>query len=229
MRRNWGIFLFALLGGWCIGLGGTAFLRIKDSFTGGIVVGALFFAIGLFTICTRGYNLFTGKACYLFDNPLLAYLLDLLIIWVGNFLGCMLIAALEQLTGITGGETGVDAVAGGLVEGKMNASLLSLFVLAILCNICIFIAVNGFAKNPHQLGKYLSLFLGVTVFILCGTEHSIADMYYWSVSGVLYEQTGESLLRIVVVSLGNVVGGLFLPLVEKWKAYLDAKETAGVS
>lgn len=33
MRRNWGIFLYALLGGFCIGLGGTAFLRIKDSFT----------------------------------------------------------------------------------------------------------------------------------------------------------------------------------------------------
>ena len=61
MRRNWGMFLYALLGGFCIGLGGTAFLRIKDSFTGGVVVGALFFAIGLFTICTRGYNLFTGK------------------------------------------------------------------------------------------------------------------------------------------------------------------------
>ena len=54
-------------------------------------------------------------------------------------------------------------------------------------------------------------------------------MYYWSVSGVLYDQPGESLLRIVLVSLGNVVGGLFLPLVEKWKAYLDAKEAAGVS
>ena len=59
MRRNWGMFLYALLGGFCIGLGGTAFLRIKDSFTGGVVVGALFFAIGLFTICTRGYNLST--------------------------------------------------------------------------------------------------------------------------------------------------------------------------
>ena len=54
MRRNWGMFLYALLGGFCIGLGGTAFLRIKDSFTGGVVVGALFFAIGLFTISTRG-------------------------------------------------------------------------------------------------------------------------------------------------------------------------------
>lgn len=224
MKR--GILLYSILGGFCIGMGGTVFLRIKDAFTGGLVVGAIFFAIGLFTICTRGYNLFTGKACYLFDNPLPGYLLDLVIIWVGNFLGCMFIASLEGFTSITGTENGVDAAARVLVEGKMGSSLLSLFVLAILCNICIFIAVNGFAKNPHELGKYLSLFLGVVVFILAGTEHSIADMYYWCVSGILYEQPGESLLRIVVVTLGNVVGGLFFPLVEKWKARVDAEETA---
>lgn len=224
MKR--GILLYSILGGFCIGMGGTVFLRIKDAFTGGLVVGAIFFAIGLFTICTRGYNLFTGKACYLFDNPLPGYLLDLVIIWVGNFLGCMLIASLEGFTSITGTENGVDAAARVLVEGKMGSSLLSLFVLAILCNICIFIAVNGFAKNPHEVGKYIALFMGVIVFILSGTEHSIADMYYWCVSGVLYEQPGESLLRIVVVTLGNVVGGLFFPLVEKWKARVEAEETA---
>lgn len=224
MKR--GILLYSILGGFCIGMGGTVFLRIKDAFTGGLVVGAIFFAIGLFTICTRGYNLFTGKACYLFDNPLPGYLLDLVIIWVGNFLGCMLIASLEGFTSITGTENGVDAAARVLVEGKMGSSLLSLFVLAILCNICIFIAVNGFAKNPHEAGKYIALFMGVIVFILSGTEHSIADMYYWCVSGVLYEQPGESLLRIVVVTLGNVVGGLFFPLVEKWKARVEAEETA---
>ena len=72
----------------------------------------------------------------------------------------------------------------------MGATYLGLFVLGILCNICIFIAVNGYANNPHQVGKYLALFLGVSVFILCGTEHSVADMYYWSVSGVLYAQPG---------------------------------------
>ncbi|MFQ9410213.1 MAG: formate/nitrite transporter family protein [Evtepia gabavorous] len=90
-----------------------------------------------------------------------------------------------------GGETGIDATAAALVEGKMGATYLGLFVLGILCNICIFIAVNGYANNPHQVGKYLALFLGVSVFILCGTEHSVADMYYWSVSGVLYAQPGS--------------------------------------
>ena len=161
MRRVGGLFLFAILAGFCIGLGGTVFLRLRDAFPGGNVVGALLFTIGLFTICTRGYALFTGKACYLFENPWPGYLLDLLII-------------------------------------------------------------NGYAKNPHQLGKYLALFLGVTVFIVSGMEHSVADMYYWSVSGVLYGQPGESLLRLVVISLGNVVGGVFFPVVESWKAKLEA-------
>lgn len=145
-------------------------------------MGALLFTIGLFTVCTRGYALFTGKSCYLFDNPWPAYLGDLAVFWVGNLLGAMLIAWLESLTGLVGAESGINVTAAALVGGKMSATYLGLFVLGILCNICIFIAVNGYAKNPHEVGKYLALFLGVSVFILCGTEHSVADMYYWSIS-----------------------------------------------
>lgn len=221
MKRIWGTFLYAILAGFCIGLGGTVFLRLRDAFPGGNVVGAFFFAIGLFIICTRGYNLFTGKACYLFDNPWPGYLWDLLIIWVGNLLGTMLIGAMENLTGICGAEAGVNVTGQALVSAKMDASLLSLFLLGFLCNVCIFAEVNGYANNPHELGRYLSIFLGVTVFIVCGFEHSVADMYYWSVSGILYEAPGQSLLRLVVISLGNVAGGLFLRLGEKWKARLD--------
>lgn len=60
MRRVGGLFLFAILAGFCIGLGGTVFLRLRDAFPGGNVVGALLFTIGLFTICTRGYCGETG-------------------------------------------------------------------------------------------------------------------------------------------------------------------------
>ena len=129
-----------------------------------------------------------------------------------------------SLTGITGAESGINVTAAGIVEGKMGASFLSLFILGILCNICIFIAVNGYAKNPHEVGKYIALFMGVMVFIICGTEHSVADMYYWSVSGALYDSPGQSFLRLLVISLGNIVGGLFLPTVEKWKTRLETKE-----
>lgn len=213
MKKYLGIFLYAILAGVCIGLGGTVFLRIKDAFSGGNVAGALLFTVGLFTICTRGYNLFTGKACYIFDHKP-DYLITLIVIWIGNLFGCCLLAAIESFTAICG-ENGINAVAAGMVEGKMSASLTSLFLLGIICNMLIYIAVNGYARNPHELGKYLSLFFGVSVFILCGTEHSIADMYYWAISGILNSQPGESLLRILVVSLGNVAGGVCFPLIEK--------------
>ena len=68
MKKHLATFVYAVLAGICIGLGGTVFLRVKDAFTGANIVGAILFGIGLFAICTRGYNLFTGKACYLFDN-----------------------------------------------------------------------------------------------------------------------------------------------------------------
>jgi formate/nitrite transporter FocA (FNT family) len=221
MKKYASVFVYAVLAGICIGLGGTVFLRLKDAFTGGNVVGALLFTIGLFTICTRGYNLFTGKACYIFDNKP-DYLLTLLVIWVGNLLGCLILGYVERATGICGAESGINVTAAGMVDGKMSASYGSLFLLGVLCNIFIYIAVNGYAKNPHELGKYLSLFLGVSIFILCGTEHSVADMYYWSVSGTLAAQPGQSLLRLIIISLGNVVGGVSFPLCEKLYAKLTA-------
>ena len=221
MKKMGAQFLYAILAGICIGLGGTIYLRLRDAFPGGQVVGALLFAIGLFTICTRGYSLYTGKVSYLLDNRNAFYVLSLPVIWLGNLLGCMLIAWLESLT-LLAGPMGIDAVARGMIDAKMNSSYLSLFILGILCNIFIFIAISGYHNNPHQLGKYLSLFLGVSIFILAGTEHSIADMYYWCISGEIYRTPGESLLRILTVTLGNSVGGLFLPLTEHLKARLDA-------
>ena len=57
------LFLSALLAGVCIGLGGTVFLSLDNK-----VLGALFFTVGLFTICTMGMHLFTGKVCYVFEK-----------------------------------------------------------------------------------------------------------------------------------------------------------------
>ena len=210
MKKQLSIFLYGILAGFCIGLGGTVFLRLKDAFPGGNVVGALLFTIGLFTICCRGYNLFTGKACALFDNPP-SYIFSLLVIWAGNFCGCLLLAGLERCTGLCGGETGIDAVARGMVAGKMSASLPGLFLLGILCNILIFIAVNGYANNPHELGKYLSLFFGVMVFILCGTEHSVADMYYFTVAA-FGGFDPMSILFVLAIVVGNTLGGWLLPV-----------------
>ncbi len=62
------------------------------------------------------------------------------------------------------------------------------------------------------LGKDLAQFMDIPIFILAGTGHSVAKMYYGCTSGELYRAPEKSSLRILLVSLGNLVGGLFFPL-----------------
>ena len=55
------------------------------------------------------------------------------------------------------------------------------------------------------MGKYLSLFLGVMVFILSGFEHSVADMFYFWMAG---NWAGDAIIRLIVITLGNAAGGI---------------------
>ena len=64
MREKAASFLYSVLGGVCIGIGGVVFLSCENK-----VVGAVFFCLGLFAICTFGFNLFTGKVGYVFEQP----------------------------------------------------------------------------------------------------------------------------------------------------------------
>ncbi len=227
LLKHWfAVFIYAVLAGACIGFGAVASLRIRGTFAGSEVVGTLVFAIGLFTICTRGYNLFTGKVCYLFDNRP-GYIIDLIVIWIGNFAGTGLLALMLSFTTLFGSESGINVTASEIIGPKMASPYLSLFLLGILCNIIIYIAVNGYAKNPHEAGKYLIIFLGVSVFILSGSEHCVADMFYWFVSGTFLEYPGESMLRLLIITAGNSVGSVLFPLAEKLhqKLELDCERT----
>lgn len=196
------LFLSALLAGAVIGVGGTAFLSLENT-----VVGALFFTVGLFVICTRGLHLFTGKVCYVFDNDR-AYARALPVIWLGNLAGTVLVAAAEQFTRLNA----LDARAQVICQTKLAEPLMGVFLLAVLCNAMIYIAVEGFRSNPHELGKYLALFFGVCVFILCGFEHCVANMYYFTMAGAWSARTFGYLL---VMTLGNAAGGVIGPLAKK--------------
>ena len=202
MKKIISTFVKAVLAGFCIGVGGDVFLALLSV---NKMLGAILFTVGLFTICTHGFNLFTGKACYILENKP-SYLGTLVVIWIGNLVGTLIMAGLVHLTRLAGPYT---EAAQTLVAAKNADSYLSLFFLGAMCNVLIYIAVDGYKSNPHEIGKYIALFLGVSVFILAGTEHSVADMYYYAVSGEMFR--GDGLLRLVVISLGNVLGGLFIP------------------
>ena len=183
-----------------IAIGGLAFLSVDSK-----VLGSALFTVGLFTVCTMGLNLFTGKVCYVFQNDR-DYALALPVIWIGNLAGTGLIAL---FAGLTRNAPALAEKAAGMCQVKLDDNLVSLFFLGILCNILIYIGVEGYKNIPHEIGKYLALLFGVMVFILCGTEHCVADMFYLWIGG---SWNARAVACILAITLGNAVGGVLFPL-----------------
>lgn len=195
-------FIFAMLAGGAISIGGMAFL-VSESKT----VGAVFFTVGLFAVCTLGLNLFTGKVCYVFDNGP-KYAATCCLIWLGNLAGAWLAGTMIRATRLSG----LVERAKELTAVKLSDGLLSVFILAIFCNVLIFLAVESYNKNPHELGKYLGLLFGVCVFVMAGFEHCVANMFYFTAADVW---SGHTLFYDLVMTLGNAVGGVIFPLCRK--------------
>ena len=193
-------FVSGILAGISIALGGLVFLSVENR-----VIGAALFTVGLFSVCSFGFHLFTGKVCYVFQNDK-EYAIGLPFIWLGNLVGTGVIAGIATMTRAG---VGLAEKAAALCEVKLADSFVSLFFLGILCNILIYVAVEGYGKIQHEMGKYLALLFGVMVFILCGTEHCVADMFYFWMAGAW---SGRAAAAILAITAGNCVGGVLLPL-----------------
>ena len=198
MRKIGEVFLPAVGAGLGIALGGTVYLSVENR-----IAGALLFTVGLYMIVLNGLNLYTGKVGYLVEKPA-GYLVDLLLIWIGNLVGTWLGAQAILHTRING-------IAGKALElsmVKLEDGAVSLFLLAVFCGILMFVAVDGYKETK----KPAILFVCVSVFILAGFEHCIANMFYFSLAGVWSIQT---LAKLLVMTLGNSVGGMLIPLLKK--------------
>ena len=191
-----------------IAIGGTVFLSLENK-----VIGAIFFSIGLFMILTNGFNLYTGKVGYILENDY-KYLIEVFVTIIGNFIGTNLVGYILKLTRIY---PEISEKAQAMCNIKLDDTPLSIWILSIFCGILMYLAVNGFKMGSSPLEKNLSVFLGVIVFILCGFEHSIANMFYFSVAGMWSVKAFDYLL---VMILGNAIGGILIPLFQKQKIFL---------
>lgn len=196
-------FIKSVLAGIMIGIGGTIYLSIDNK-----VVGASLFGIGLFMIVIYGFNLYTGKIGYLVDNFNFKYIKMLVITLIGNFIGTFFVGYILKFTRIY---SLIHDKAKLLVNVKLDDSLISILILAFFCGILMYLAVNTYKENK-DVSKYLGVFLGVIVFILCGFEHCIANMYYFSVANIWNLNT---LLYLLIMILGNSLGGMLIPLCNK--------------
>ena len=197
LKQYLNFLIKGIYAGIAIGLGGVAYLAIPNK-----VVGSFIFSIGLLTVCMYSFNLYTGKVGYILVEKI-TYIVELLISLIGNFIGTFIVGNLIRLTRFS---SYIEA-AQNIVNVKLNDNLLSIFILSIFCGMIMYIAVNNYKKESNEIGKYILIVMGVMAFILCGFEHCVANMFYFSAAGIW---NAKVFLYLLIMILGNSVGSIVI-------------------
>ena len=184
----------AILAGFLIGMGAIVNLSV------GGIYGALFFAFGLMTIVSFKYNLFTGKADLLATKEITVW--ELSKIWIGNFIGTF---GCAFLIGITPIGCNIIDKANQIVLLRSSQSFITNVVLGIFCGLSMYIAVSGFKLTNN----YLFTFIPVALFILCGFNHCVADMFYSALGATHWTH----FLHLIPTTFGNILGCCFIPFI----------------
>ena len=191
------------------------------------IVGSLLFSFGLLIIILFEFKLFTGMVANLPYTPVKKYW-TLPVCFIFNTVGTFLGAICFKSTGlaVNSTDTGLIELCKAVVEGKIANTPGQMFFSAVLCGICITIAVLGCRITKEKsLSGSLVIVLAIMVFILCGFEHSVANMYYIFMAG---NWSGNVWMLILMGILGNIVGGSIIPLYKLYegKKYVSAPTVA---
>lgn len=241
-KTNLSAFKMILLGffaGMFIGFAGIASTTASSTIAVASVaklVGACVFPAGMAMVLIAGSELFTGNNLIIvavLEHRVSVWkmLKNWFFVYIGNFIGASFVAVL-----VVYGHT-PDLFGGALAQAIVNAgktrtdlSVMEAFVRGILCNILVCIAVWMSFAAKRVSGKLLTSFWPVMLFVLCGFEHSIADMYF-GVAALLtsaeYGIAGEGLTwlnflfkSLLPITLGNIVGGAGIVGFGYWLIYL---------
>lgn len=214
-----GALVSGMLAGFFIGLGmaliyavGAPFFDAHDP-AQKLVMGASF-GIALSLVLFAGSDLFTGNTMVL---PIGAFrgtirwadvAVLLVVSWVGNLLGSLLVAALVAGSGALAGAAALfDKVA----VAKMAAPAEQLVLKGILCNVLVCLAVWTGARAQGDAAKLILIWWCLFGFIGTGYEHSVANMSLLAM--MLF--TGHSgglgwdayFYNLGWVTLGNLIAG----------------------
>ena len=127
--------------------------------------------------------------------------------WIGNLVGSLLSSALFVAAKVPTGAVGDYFV--NLAVNKTTTAPVPLFVKAVLCNILVCLAVWCGIKMKSESGKLIMIFWCIFVFMICGFEHSIANMSSIGVSLLTGKVgIGAYFYNVIIVTLGNMVGGI---------------------
>lgn len=178
----------AVMAGICIGIAGFGYLAEKS------IVGAVLFAFGLLTVVSYKLKLYTGTAGFIKKGEVG----QLLLILLGNIVGCLLVALIARCSPMPLQET-----AQGILAARLETGALRCGILAVGCGFIMTTAVT-FARK----GNNYPLLFGVPLFIMCGFPHCVADVYYYLTVPVAFltENACDIATLYLSIVLGNFLG-----------------------
>jgi len=246
------MIMLAVLAGVFIALAGVGSTTVAVSVEAaslGKFLGACVFPAGLIMVTLAGSELFTGNC--LLTIPLLqreikfgGMLRNWLLVYIGNLIGGLLVAAAIVYSHEPDLFDSAEAVSMlSTAVTKTSLSFGDAFIRGILCNFLVCIAVWIALAAKDVAGKILGLFFPIMLFVLCGFEHSVANMYF--IGAGLFAKTVSAYAdaaaaagldlsgltwgtfwtgNLIPVTLGNIVGGALCVGCVYWAVYLRKKK-----
>lgn len=237
------LLIWALLAGAYIAFGAQAsqmvsfnLLADPDSLGVGRLVSAAVFPVGLMMVVLCGAELFTGNCLMIIgvlDRKIRisGMLRNWILVYLGNFLGALLVVALMKSTGLW--ETGSGLLGASVIktaQAKVQLSFGQAFVRGILCNWLVCLAVWMSTGARETVSKIFAIWFCIGLFVISGFEHSIANMYFIPAGIAAAADSGLAQLagcdvsvltvgnflvkNLLPVTLGNILGGgLFVGMV----------------
>jgi len=228
------LLLSGILAGFAIGVGGavtTAATFAIENASAAKIIGGVLFPLGLIMVLITGTELFTGNCLMtisLFERRihLKGMLRNLAVVYLGNFLGALLLAwAIISFSG-PGMASGLILKTVSTAAAKCALPFGRALGLGILCNILVCAAVMMALCAKDIIGRAVAAFGPVCCFVICGFEHCVANMYF--IPAGLFARTmpdcgqlvagagidisaltwGNFLLHnLFPVTIGNLIGG----------------------
>ena len=183
-----------------VSIGGAELLSCENR-----IAGAVLFSVALLAICYFSFNLYTGKVGFLLRNHSRAELSSVFLGLLGNLIGTLVAGLL-----IAAALPALREAALTACEKRLTQLPLQTLLRGFFCGILMYTAVWIYREKKSISG----ILFCIPVFILSGFEHSVADMFYFSTAG-LY--SSRSFVFIVLVVLGNSLGGLCIPALQALK------------
>lgn len=169
-----------------ISIGCLVYLNAPDK-----TIGAILFSIGLITIMMFEFKLYTGVVG--FANSISTFLYSALLL-IPNGIGGMLAFFFPT--------KGADT----LWAAKMQQNPYETVIRGFVCGVIIFTCVVAFKTGKRPFNFFVTL-LGIPAFILCGAEHSVADICFMFASKSI---TVDAIRFIILVALGNALGAILM-------------------